>query len=155
MGVDVYGNAPTTEQGEYFRNNVWAWRPLADYIIDTSPQIAAGCCSWFTNDGEGLNAKDSTALADALQAEIDAGHTESYAKIRDAEIAAMPNMPCRICGGTGRRLPSPDVGPGELPCNGCDETGSVRPWDSHYPFWVENVQGFVTFLRGCGGFKIW
>ena len=23
-----------------------------------------------------------------------------------------------------------------------------------YPFAVENVQEFVTFLRGCGGFKI-
>ncbi|QOR55575.1 MAG: hypothetical protein UMS36scaffold28_65 [Phage 59_13] len=28
MGMDVYGVKPKSKQGEYFRNNVWSWRPL-------------------------------------------------------------------------------------------------------------------------------
>ena len=31
MGMDVYGRAPEKEWGEYFRSNVWWWRPLWDY----------------------------------------------------------------------------------------------------------------------------
>ena len=27
MGMDVYGLEPRKEKGEYFRNNVWWWRP--------------------------------------------------------------------------------------------------------------------------------
>jgi hypothetical protein len=29
MGMDVYGKEPKSDKGEYFRNNVWWWRPLA------------------------------------------------------------------------------------------------------------------------------
>jgi hypothetical protein len=32
MGMDLHGKNPTTEEGEYFRNNIWSWGPLADYI---------------------------------------------------------------------------------------------------------------------------
>jgi hypothetical protein len=32
MGMDVYGKAPTVEEGKYFRNNLWWWRPLWTYV---------------------------------------------------------------------------------------------------------------------------
>ena len=32
MGMDVYGERPRTNKGEYFRNNVWWWRPLWNYV---------------------------------------------------------------------------------------------------------------------------
>ena len=32
MGMDVFGLAPKEEKGEYFRNNVWWWRPLWDFV---------------------------------------------------------------------------------------------------------------------------
>jgi hypothetical protein len=34
MGMDVYG-----ESGNYFRNNVWWWRPLANYCQAIAPHI--------------------------------------------------------------------------------------------------------------------
>ena len=34
MGMDVYGIAPEKEWGEYFRSNVWWWRPLWDYTAE-------------------------------------------------------------------------------------------------------------------------
>ena len=33
MGFDLYGNSKNKE-GEYFRNNVWWWRRLADYVCE-------------------------------------------------------------------------------------------------------------------------
>ena len=38
MGMDVYGIAPTSERGEYFRNNVWWWRPLWDYCCEVDSE---------------------------------------------------------------------------------------------------------------------
>ena len=32
MGMDVVGKGPLNEAGEYFRANVWAWRPIHDLI---------------------------------------------------------------------------------------------------------------------------
>ena len=34
MGMDVYGRRPKSERGEYFRNNIWWWHPLADFILN-------------------------------------------------------------------------------------------------------------------------
>lgn len=32
MGMDLYGKKPLNPVGEYFRNNVWWWRPLAVFV---------------------------------------------------------------------------------------------------------------------------
>lgn len=39
--------------------------------------------------------------------------------------------------------------------NGCDGKGTKRPADTWYPFEVENVKEFATFLQDCGGFEIY
>lgn len=159
MGMDVVGNKADTEEGKYFRSNVWWWHPLADYCCEVAPEITAGCKYWHSNDGDGLNAADSLALAEALQAEIDSGRTDAYAKRYASAQEMMPNEPCTICAGTGTRPPVPATGAGDpkaggIVCNGCNGTGHVRPFKASYPFDVDNVREFVAFLRGCGGFKI-
>lgn len=159
MGMDVYGKKPTTEEGKYFRNNVWWWHPLANYIIAAAPEIAERCKLWHTNDGDGLDAADAVRLADVLQREIDAGRTLAYARRYTSDLERMPNEKCGICSGTGTRLPVPQVGAGDptttgIKCNSCDGTGYVRSLATNYPFAVDNVREFITFLRGCGGFRI-
>ena len=90
MGMDVYGKNPSSEIGKYFRNNVWWWRPLAEYAIKTAPEICAPCKYWGSNDGDGLDAAGAVALADALQAEVNANRTEAYSRAY-ASVAA-PGM---------------------------------------------------------------
>jgi len=158
--MDVYGNKPTTKEGEYFRSSVWSWRPLAAYVCDIAPEITAKCKYWQSNDGDGLNAADSAKLADALQAEIDAGRTKGFERIRRSEIESLPDEDCELCEGTGTRKAVPQRGAGDpknggIPCNGCGTTGHKRPPDAMYPFETEHVQEFVMFLRSCGGFKIY
>jgi hypothetical protein len=82
MGMDVFGRKPTNKQGEYFRNSIWGWHPLASYVCVVAPEFADHCENWHTNDGDGLNAEDSAALADKLQQEIDSGRTERFAVIQ-------------------------------------------------------------------------
>jgi hypothetical protein len=140
MGMDVSGRKPTTEQGEYFRNSVWWWGPLANYIWQVAPEIAGHCEDWLTNEGDGLNAEDSAALANKLQQEIGAGRTERYAVILRGPAAGE-------CG-AGDMLTG-------IECNNCDGNGFVPAFSTYYPFSTDNVRNFVAFLRGCGGFSIW
>jgi hypothetical protein len=174
MGMDIIGRAPTSMTGKYFRNNIHWWQPLAAYCQKVAPEIAGGCCHWHTNDGDGLDAAASRALANALQVEIDGGRCADIA--REAEAA--PKEPSPICEGGGiarcsRLQPSFEIlgevdfvlllmgdpddpmikNPWDMPCFGCGGAGFVRR--STDPFSVENVQAFVAFLRDCGGFSIW
>ena len=161
MGMDVSGRKPTTKQGEYFRNNVWWWHPLASYICEVAPEIADHCDYWQTNDGDGLNAEDSAALADKLQQEINSSRTEQFALIHAAWQELTPNDPCDLCKGTGILRPpaAGECGAGDIligiKCNACDGNGFVPAFSTYYPFSVDNVRNFVAFLRGCGGFSIW
>jgi hypothetical protein len=142
MGMDVIGRKPTTKQGEYFRNSIWWWHPLASYICVVAPAIADHCEHWQTNDGDGLNAEDSAALADKLQEEIDSGRTERFAVIHAAEQEKAPNEVCELCGGTGivRRPAIGECGTGDMltgiqckacgcnePCDFCKRNGTLRP----------------------------
>lgn len=165
MGMDVTGKAATSEVGEYFRNNVWWWRPLADYIMNIYPSIAAGCTEWHSNSGDGLDAAGALALADALDADLAAGVVDAYAKAYAHDIAQLPREACTLCDGTGLRtdeigrahgLDKPrDPATGRGGCNGCAGEGTREPWAASYPFSTENVREFAAFVRASGGFEIW
>ena len=72
MGMDVYGKNPTSENGKYFRNNVWWWRPLAEYCKQIAPEITSKIKYLQSNDGDGLQTQeDCNILADKLQEAID------------------------------------------------------------------------------------
>lgn len=150
MGMDVYGKEARSETGKYFRNNAWWWRPLARYCCEVAPEITSRCKYWQSNDGDGLGKADSLALADILQAKIDSGHTLIHEKKHNGALEMMPDEPCIHCHGTGRRTDMVCANG----CNACQGKGSVRPSATYYPFSVENVEGFIAFLRDCGGFEI-
>lgn len=172
MGMDVYGKEPTTEAGEYFRNSVWWWRPLAKYILETAPtDITDTCEHWGSNDGDGLDADGSKQLAEFLREEIENGNCKEYADAHKAARLSLPRVPCEYCNSTGTRTDSVGI-ENKMPerkieedanhprsgqagwCNGCDGWGTQEDFNSNYPFSVENVAEFATFLESCGGFEI-
>jgi len=150
MGMDVYGNRPKNETGEYFRNNVWWWRPLWDYCLDNYPSIAGKVEHGHSNDGDGLGASDAKKLAILLKRDIDSGKVSEYAQKRQAELDSLPLEDCEHCSATGIRNDKYVQGK----CNGCQGTGKIKNWLTHYPFDVENISNFQIFLDNCGGFKI-
>lgn len=137
MGFDVYGRNPTSERGRYFRNSIWGWHPLAGYCNAVAPAICAPCKYWHSNDGEGLDAFGAVALAHVLEAEIESGRTESYA--RASRPGDKPHKDVESLLGVLGSLGFTDVAPSP-------------PDPSSF---VENVAGFVAFLRDSGGFEIW
>jgi hypothetical protein len=158
MGFDLLGKKPSTEEGKYFRNNIAWWCPLAEYVCEVAPDITSHCTHWFSNDGDGLNAKRAIALADRPDVEVKEGHCERYKQERLVALEKAPDEPCFSCNGSGTRQPinceAGDIATA-IKCSQCDGKGMMRPLGSDYPFDVENVQEFITFLRGCGGFRIY
>jgi hypothetical protein len=171
MGMDVYGKAATTEAGTYFRNNVWSWRPLADFILETAPaDLTEGCAYWHSNDGDGLDEETSRKLAVFLRHQIETGAAQNYIDERARKLAALPMEPCRLCGATGIRSDAIGVEHGQTTrkiekkghprngqigwCNACDGVGSSPHWDTHYRLDIDNIANFADFLEGCGGFEI-
>ena len=172
MGMDVYGKEPKSERGSYFRNNLWYWRPLWSYCISRHPDLAEKVEGAFFNDGDGLDAEDSVALAERLTQDLALGIVEDYKREYDAAVAALPMVDCDLCATTGIRtdeigvsmgMPTQELSQEEAiilgrthgTCNGCRGMG-VRPsFGTHYPFEVDNVREFAEFLADCGGFEIW
>jgi len=156
MGMDVYGNNPTSEKGEYFRNNVWWWRPLWQYCEDMAPDLCKGVSAQY-NDG--------------LLETLSDGRCLIYEAQYNLEMSMLPNEDCLMCDKTGIRTDevgkehgmdvkalSDDkvivLGRETGWCNGCDGMGWKPNWATNYPFSQENVREFAEFLAESGGFSI-
>lgn len=170
MGMDVYGKNATNEMGDYFRNNIWWWRPLWDYCCQEAPELCGGV-QGHDNSGDGLDEAGSEELANILYEQLQNGNTNKYYTVFYEEMKELPLTPCDTCNATGTRTDKVAIEYGmhdkklsdEMAtlvgrefgwCNACDGLGKTKPFLSNYHFSVENVQEFVLFLRSCGGFEI-
>lgn len=170
MGMDVFGKEPKSKSGEYFRNNVWYWRPLWEYCTIVAEDLVAGV-DGHSNGGDGLGAEGADDLSVILYNELASGRTAIYEAMYRNLIASQPREQCKYCEGTGVRTDA--VGQDmDMPtrkldeavavvvgrdygwCNGCNGEGEVNPFDTNYPFDVENVRAFADFLKDSGGFSI-
>ena len=170
MGMDVIGVEPTSQTGEYFRNNVWWWRPLWDYCCEVSDE-ARSVEYGQSNDGDGLDSDGAIALGKILLEEIESGATKEYEQYYYKSLSELPMQECSLCNSTGIRtdeigiqygMPDKELSPEQQIvlgrthglCNGCDGVGQKPNFSTNYPFSVENVQEFANFLLECGGFSI-
>ena len=150
MGMDVYGVAPKSEVGEYFRNNVWSWRPLWDCVGESCDLTLEMKRSGHFNDGLQIDELTARRIAKTLFSLLQDGTVATYQSERDALLEALPDEVCRHCNGTGVRDDSYVQGE----CNGCNGTGKVRPFETWYSFSAENVADFARFCCVSGGFEI-
>jgi hypothetical protein len=169
MGMDVYGTKPNNETGEYFRRNVWGWRPLWDYCVDTFEIV--GDVNGHDNNGEGLNAEKSAILAEQMKADIASGASQDYITARNHKLASLDRPTCDTCAGTGIRtdevgmfqdMPTRKLSPEMASltgrthgfCNACLGEGKKDHWETNYSLDLEDIEEFAEFLENCGGFKI-
>ena len=142
--------------GHYFRNNVWWWRPLWSFIsvvchdILTEEDIERG----EYNDGHEIDEKKAKVISERLQLYIDNGDAERWGKERQELLDSQEDVECNICEGTGKRQEPPVTGAGNMKCNGCEGKGTRRPFNTNYPFDIENVKEFAKFAAQSGGFNI-
>ena len=153
MGMDVYGLNPTSDEGVFFRRNVWGWRPLVDLCQWLAPNIVKSWQAWHSNEGAGLDANGASELAMQLESAVSSGRIGAYVEGRNAQLAQMSDEPCEVCDGTGVR--TDDHGAKRIPCNICNGQGQRRPWATWYDLEESDVLDFLSLLKSCGGFEIW
>ena len=143
--------------GVYFRNNVWWWRPLWQFVCErfddilTEQDMERGCY----NDGHEITVDKAMDIGVELTAMLESGRIQEYSDRHKAELDALEQLECDICDGTGNRQEPPKTGAGDVSCNGCSGTGLKDDWAKSYPFDVENVREFAKFCLESGGFEIW
>jgi hypothetical protein len=146
MGMDVIGKNAVSETGEYFRRNVWGWRPLWQYVEIMHKDLAEKVEYGQSNDGDGLNAEDSKDLAQRLLEDVKTKKAEEYISQRNIWLSTLPRESCQICNNTGIRsdeiglehgMPEKELTP-EVQvltgrthgyCNGCSGVGSKENWE--------------------------
>jgi hypothetical protein len=170
MGMDVYGKSPKNETGEYFRRNVWGWRPLWDYCVDNFNDLV-GEVSGHYNDGDGLNNAGSLELARRIREQLKTGEAKDYIEKRNSRLASLERPNCELCQGTGIRtdalgvehkMPIRELSPEMASltnrthgwCNGCDGEGKKDAWETSYSLDLDDLEEFAEFLENSGGFEI-
>ena len=124
MGMDVFGLAPAAREGEYFRANVWSWRPI-HALCETV--MHKRYPEWALNSGAGLKTQAKCAvLADRLKHYLTAHPREEIALESDMRV-----------NNEGKFLPR----------------GSTAGRSAYFTD-REHVEEFIKFLRACGGFEI-
>ena len=166
MGMDVYGRKPKNETGEYFRANVWSWRPIYwlcfSSIIrheeetgydDLIPDKTFRGMEY--NDGYGLRSdRKCNLLSDYLQDVVDIFFKPSefpfehefsdnfkWGVDKDAEFYIDVGF---YADKEGKFLSKEE-------CKDPNIEGKYSP----YRLDKDHIQEFIGFLRNCGGFRVW
>jgi len=151
--------------GDYFRSNVWWWRPLASYVINYT-----GCVDeddaemWSTNDGHEVDEETAQQIHNQLQVLIESGHTQKFQddyekerKIAEEHNDKVEKELKKFCDSVEKKLGKTNLAPNDFPKadkEKWDEIWNKRKWSASYPFSVEHVKEFAEFCRFSGGFKI-
>lgn len=175
MGMDVFGKNARSPRGDYFRNNVWWWRPLWDFVVtvddgrEIDEELAeAGHC----NDGAGLDDEASQRLAKALFEALESGAVKESVEEFNKMLSEIALEDCQYCDSTGIRtdevgvrlgMPEKEIDPALAviagrthgTCTACNGMGRRVSIYTSYSFDEENVREFAEFLADCGGFSIW
>jgi len=145
--------------GQYFRNNVWFWRPLWVYVCEvckdvmTEEEIQAG----DSNSGFSISWLTVVDMVEKLQKEIAAKNHKKHEILYTKELKSVSDEKCKYCNGTGIRSDLPTKENNyvvESGCNVCKGKGTNRPFQTNYPFSAKNVEEFTEFLSQSGGIQI-
>ena len=151
--------------GDYFRSNVWWWRPLASYVINYT-----GCVNeddaemWSTNDGHEVDEETAQQIHNQLQVLIESGHTQKFQddyekerKIAEEHNDKVEKELKKFCDSVEKKLGKTNLAPNDFPKadkEKWDKIWNKRKWSASYPFSVEHVKEFAEFCRFSGGFRI-
>ena len=121
--------------GIYFRNNVWWWHGLWDYVYNVCDDVISED-EWnegHTNDGLKIDEDRAKKISKRLNQLIKDGETESYVDLWEArrKIAEEHNK--------GLKKGSSDKN---------------YKWIASYPLSIDNIKHFADFCADSGGFQI-
>jgi|TARA_B100000315_G_C14342828_1_gene480392 hypothetical protein len=162
MGMDVYGRKPKNKTGEYFRANVWSYRPIYWLCFVASTQHKEKTGDFLIpiktfkgmeyNDGKGLRSqRKCNLLSDYLQEITEPLFTEfpfeeecsnglKFGVDKDGEFYIDIGF---YTDKEGKFLSEEE----------CKDPNIEK--QSSYRTTKEHIQEFCDFLKDCGGFRVW
>ena len=155
-------------KGVYFRNNVWWWRRLANYILDHTKCVdEADFDKWQENSGHEVDEETAIQIANQLEHLISTGHAEKYKQEIDAEIKKaeehnskveqmLSELRLEVAKVVGKEK-AEKLAPRDYPKPLNEkwwEITNQTDYKANYPFSIDNVKEFIEFARNFGGFEI-
>ena len=155
----------TSQSGTYFRNNVWWWRRLADFVCEQTGVIAETDKEhWQSNSGHEVSEEEAKQIALQLKALIKDGTVSKVITEveKEMEVAEKNNKFVDRCHEMLRAKVEKDTGktnlaPADYPKDDHDTWDWIQSkysYGSSYPFTMENVQEFIEFCEQSNGFRI-
>jgi|14_taG_2_1085336.scaffolds.fasta_scaffold01901_7 hypothetical protein len=156
----------TNNPGNYFRNNVWWWRPLWTFTCEhcedilTEDDMNAGCY----NDNYVITEDKAVAIAERLKEALETPETQEYldnhakamqqAKKDNEKLNEQKEALNKIAiTMTGDEDIVPMNYPKDLKKQ-FDELLEERNWAASYPINRDNIEHFAEFAEQSGGFSI-
>ena len=147
--------------GDYFRSNVWWWRPLANYIITYTNCVCEDDVEkWGYNDGHKVSEEEAKAIAKQLRHLIKTGHARKHENEYEKErkkAEAFNNTIEKQLNALQEKI-GKDIAPNDYSKEDkkkWDDLYEKKIWGANYPFSVNNVAEFAEFCEDSRGFKIW
>jgi len=166
MGFDLYSTGNhKTETGEYYRQSVWGWRRLADFVCEQTGVIAEDNKKfWQSNDGHEVSESEAKEIAKQLKALIKDGTVSKaiHEVEQESEEAERNNKFVEICHKMLREKVERETGktntaPADYPKEDHDTWEWIQrkySYGSSYPFTMEQVESFIEFCEQSNGFRI-
>jgi len=153
-------------KGHYFRNNVWWWRPLADYVLEVTEGMFTDDekSEWHNNGGFEVSEEQALTIANLLEESVKIGITKGLEQKYSKEMkkAEKNNKLLQVKLDELKKIVIDKTGKDNLvpmnypePFNSqWNDINKMTDWRAHYPFKEDNVKEFIMFCRESGGFKI-
>jgi len=151
--------------GSYFRNNVWFWRPLWDFVIETCEDYMTHdeMDGGYSNSGHRIKEETAIYIAKKLSEKLADGTVDTLerewelkrakAEAHNKEVRAEMDKISKEC----KDKHGSDLVPANYPepyNTKWQEAYSKEDWSSNYPFHRDNVESFIKFCKQSGGFEI-
>ena len=166
MGFDLHSTGNhKSEKGEYFRNNVWGWRRLADFVCTQTGVVQDEDKSlWQTNDGHEVTDQEALQIAKQLKALIKDGtvsrainEVEEETKKAEDNNKFVDECHKMLRDKVERETGKKNLAPADYPEKDHDTWAWIQSkydYASSYPFTMENVEEFIEFCEQSNGFRI-
>jgi len=152
--------------GYYFRNNVWYWRPLWDFVCSTCDDILTekDMEGGSFNDGHKISKTKAMKIASRLRKMDKLGtlkksediykkqkiHCDEHNKKVQKKMDSLKNEVVEL-------TKDKNIAPKDFPRlykKEWDRLYNQKKWTSSYPFDAQNVRAFIIFCENSGGFII-
>lgn len=166
MGFDLHSTGNhKSEKGEYYRQSVWGWRRLAEFVCEQTGVIADDNKKyWQSNDGHAVSEQEAMQIAKQLKALIKDGTVSKAIQEveEESEQAEKNNKQVQICHEMLRQKVEKETGktnlaPIDYPTPDHDTWEWIQKkysYASSYPFTMEQVESFIEFCEQSNGFRI-